>query len=193
MPGGDAYIRKYQSVHSKRQKKQKQNEEAKRNQGSLLGFLKPRDNDHPSSSGHEEDDMSTSVSARDDIQDPVAEVTESLTPFFSSDNDPIASAEDDDPPTTVCGREEPLEGCQLTDLWNAYSDDPADWKITQELIDHFTRNPPSQNLDKDLHTSARSYTSKTKYVQWKFFVRKLANEGLVGVFSINWKCLLVCM
>ena len=55
MPGGDAYIRKYQSGHSKRKKNQKQNEEAKRNQGSLLGFLKPRDKDHPSSSGHEED------------------------------------------------------------------------------------------------------------------------------------------
>ena len=72
MPGGDAYIRKYQSGHSKRQKK---NEQAKCNQGSLLGFLKPRDNDHPSSSGHEEDGTSTSVSARDDIQDPVVEVT----------------------------------------------------------------------------------------------------------------------
>ncbi|KAI0229662.1 hypothetical protein LSAT2_019928, partial [Lamellibrachia satsuma] len=116
VPGGDAYISKYQSVHSKRQKKQKQNEEAKRNQGSLLGFLKQRDNDHPSSSGHEEDCTSTSVSARDHSQDPVAEVTESLTPSCSSDNDSIASAEDDDPPTTVCGREEPLEGCQLTDL-----------------------------------------------------------------------------
>ena len=55
MPGDDAYIRKYQSAYSKRQKRQKQNEEAKRNQGSLLGFLKPTDNDHPSSSGHEED------------------------------------------------------------------------------------------------------------------------------------------
>ena len=168
MPGGDAYIRKYQSGHSKHQKKQKQNEEAKRNQGSLLGVLKPRDNNHPSSSGHEEDGTSTSVSARDDIQDPVAEVTESLTPCCSSD-----------PPTTVCGREEPLEGCQLTDLRKTYSDDPADWIITQELIDHFTRNPPSQNLDKDLHKSARSYTSKTRYVQQIFFVRKLANEESV--------------
>ena len=46
-----------------------------------------------------------------------------------------------------------------------YSDDPADWKLTQELIDHFTRNPPSQNFDKDLHKSARSYTAKTRYVQ----------------------------
>ena len=126
MPGGDAYIRKYQSGHSKRQKKQKQNEEAKRNQGSLLGFLKPRDNDHLSSSGHEENGTSTSVAARDDIQDPVAEMTESLTPC-SSDNDSIASAEDADPLTTVCGREEPLEGCQLTDFRKTYSDDPADW------------------------------------------------------------------
>ena len=123
MPGGDAYILKYQSGHSKRQKKQKQNEEAKRNKGSLQGLLKPRDNDHPSSSGHEEDGTSTSVSARDDIQDPVAEVTESLTPSCSSDNDSITSAEDGDPPTTVCGREEPLEGWQLTDLRNIYSDD----------------------------------------------------------------------
>ena len=72
-------------------------------------------------------------------------MTESLTPSCSSDNDSIASAEDDDPPTTVCGREEPLEGCQLTDLRKTYSDNPAAWKITQELIDHFTRNPPSQN------------------------------------------------
>ena len=176
MPGGDAYIRKYQSVHSKRQKKQKQKEEAKCKHGSLLEFLKPRDNDHPSSSEHKEDGTSTSVSARDDIQYPVAEVAESLTPCCSSNNDFIASAEDDDPPPTVCGREEPLKGCQLTDLRKTYSDDPADWKITQESIDHFTRNPPSQNLDKDLHKSARSYTSKTRYVQLKFFVRKLANE-----------------
>ena len=95
-------------------------------------------------------------------------MTESLTPSCSSDDDSIASAEDGDPPTTVCGREEPLEGLQ-----KPYSDDPADWKITQELIDHFTRNPPSQNLDKDLHKSARSYTSKTRYVQRKFFVRKM--------------------
>ena len=126
MPGGDAYILKYQSGHSKRQKKQKQNEEAKRNQGSLLGLLKLRDKDHPSSSGHEEDGTSTSVSARDDSQDPVAEVTESLTPC-SSDDDYIASAEDDDPPTAVCGREEPLEGCQLTDLRKTYCDDPANY------------------------------------------------------------------
>ena len=104
----------------KSRKKQKQNEEAKRNQGSLLRFLKPRDKDHPSSSGHEEDGTSTSVSARDDIQDPVAEETESLTPC-SADNDSIASAEDDDPPTTVCGLEEPLEGCQLTDLRKTYN------------------------------------------------------------------------
>ena len=126
MPSGDAYILKYQSGLSKRQKKQKQNEEAKRNQGSLLEFLKPRDNDHPSSSGHEEDGTSTSVFARDDIQDPVAEVTESLTPSCSSDNDYIVSAEDDDPPPTVCGCDEPLEGCQLTDLRKTFSDDPAD-------------------------------------------------------------------
>ena len=52
-------------------------------------------------------------------------------------------------------------------------------KMFQELIDHFTRNPPSQNLDKDLHKSARSYTSKTRYVQRKFFVRWLANEESV--------------
>ena len=63
-------------------------------------------------------------------------MTESLTPSCSSDNDFIASAEDDDPPTAVCGREEPLEGCQLTYLRKTYSEDPADWKITQELIDH---------------------------------------------------------
>ena len=178
MPGGDAYICKYQSGHSKRRKKQKQKEEAKRNQGSLLGFLKPRDKDHPSSSGHEEDGTSTSVSARDDIQDPVAEVIESLAPC-SADNDSIDSAEDDDPPTTACGLEEPPKGCQLTDLRKTYSDHRVDWKITQELIDHFTRNPPSQNLDKDLHKSARSYTSKTRYVQRKFFVRKLPNEESV--------------
>ena len=91
----------------------------------MLGCLKPGDNDHPSSSGHEEDGTSTSVSARDDIQNLVAEVTESLTPSCSSDKDSIASAEDDDPPTTVCGREEPLEGCQLTDLRKTYSEDPA--------------------------------------------------------------------
>ena len=52
-------------------------------------------------------------------------------------------------------------------------------KIAQELIDHFTRNPSSQDLDKDLHKSARSYTSKTRYVQRKFFVRWLANEESV--------------
>ena len=139
----------------------------------MLGFLKPKDNDHPSSSGREVDGTSTSVSARDDIQDPVAEVTESLTHSCCSDNDSTTSAEDDDPATTLCGREEPLEGCQLTDLRKTYCDDQADWKITQELIDHFTRNQPSQNLDKDFHKSARSYTSKTRYVQRKFFVRKM--------------------
>ena len=56
-------------------------------------------------------------------------------------------------------------------------------KIAQELIDHFTRNPQSQNLDKDLHKSARSYTSKTRYVQRKFFVRWLANEENV---TMDW-------
>ena len=102
-----------------------------------------------------------------------------MTPSCSFDNDSIASAEDDDRLTTVCGREEPIEGCQLTYLRKTYSDDQADRKITQELIDHFTRNPSSLNLDKDLHKSARSYTSKTRYVQRKFFVRKLANEESV--------------
>ena len=52
-------------------------------------------------------------------------------------------------------------------------------KSAQELIDNFTRNPPSQNLDKDLHKSARSYTSKTKYVQ-KYNGNYL---GLLELFS----------
>ena len=56
-------------------------------------------------------------------------------------------------------------------------------KSAQELTDHFTRNLPSQDLDKDLHKSARSYTSKTKYVQRKFFVRWLANEKSV---TMDW-------
>ena len=138
MPGG----------HSKCRKKQKQNEEAKCNQGSLLGFFKPRNNDHPSSSGHEEDGTSTSVSARDDIQD---------------------AEEDGDPPTTVCGREELLEGCQLTDLRKTYSDDPADW------IDRpFYKKPTITELGQ-----GSSQIGETRYVQRKFFVRKLANEESV--------------
>ena len=56
-------------------------------------------------------------------------------------------------------------------------------KSAQELTDNFTRNPPSQDLDNDLHKSARSYTSKTKYVQRKFFVRWLANEESV---TMDW-------
>ena len=80
MPGGDAYILKYQSGHSKRQKKQKQNEEAKRNQGSLLGFLKPRDNDHPISST-----LHILVSIATEVVETVREPTETV----SSGKEPI--------------------------------------------------------------------------------------------------------
>ena len=139
-------------------------------QPGILGFLKPRNNDHPSSSGHEEDGTSTSVSAHDDIHDPVAEVTESLTPSCSSDNYSVASAEDDGPPTTVCGREEPLEGCQLTDLQKTYSDDPADWKITRELIEFYTITELGQGS---------SQIGEIVHVQMKLFIGKLANEESV--------------
>ena len=51
MPGGDGHNGKYENGHSKRQKKQKWIEKARRPQGAILGFFTSKGNDNPSLCG----------------------------------------------------------------------------------------------------------------------------------------------
>ena len=63
-----------------------------------------------------------------------------------------------------------------------YSNDPAEWTLTADLIDHFVQNPLLHGLsnNQDLSTSVRYYESKKRYVRPDFFLRKLANGELVA-------------
>ena len=66
--------------------------------------------------------------------------------------------------------------------YGIYSNDPAEWTLTADLIDHFVQNPPLHGLsnNQDLSTSVRYYESKKRYVRQDFFLRKLANGELVA-------------
>ena len=48
--------------------------------------------------------------------------------------------------------------------YGIYSNDPAEWALTADLIDHFVQNPPLHGLsnNQDLSTSVRYYESKKR-------------------------------
>jgi len=69
----------------------------------------------------------------------------------------------------------------LTNLSNLkFSNDPAHWEITSDLISYFSENIPIQNVDADLTVSARHFGQKTRYFRKEYFSRALGNGECVN-------------
>jgi hypothetical protein len=57
--------------------------------------------------------------------------------------------------------------------------DPAEWEITPDLIHHFAKHIPSQNIESDIFLKGRSYGDKVRYARKEYFIRRLTNGETV--------------
>jgi hypothetical protein len=57
--------------------------------------------------------------------------------------------------------------------------DPAEWEITLDLIHHFEKHLPSQNIESDFFLKDRSYGNKVRYARKKYSIRRLTNGEIV--------------
>lgn len=73
-----------------------------------------------------------------------------------------------------------------------FSQDPALWKINEQLRDHVALNGVSQNSEADFSTSQRRYPDKVRFISKNLFSRKLLNGEIRNrswlVYSISKGC-----
>jgi hypothetical protein len=59
------------------------------------------------------------------------------------------------------------------------SEYPAEWEITRDLMHHFAKHTPSQNIESDLFLNGISFGDKVRYARKDYFVRRLTNGEIV--------------
>lgn len=156
----DGYQRKHESGTEKRKKRLKKADEERRLSGSMLAFVQ-----RSSTSIISNEEHSASQSVIPVIHDNIANATGDELVEISIANDNSIS---NDHLNSVITSTKHFESEQ------PFSSDPALWSIGPDLIEYFTKHPPSANIN-DLSKSRRVYGSQNRFANPDMFFHRLVN------------------